>query len=166
MQEADMATRTRKSPDNQLDFHLILGGQDNSTPKEKVNAVEDGSLDFDQRLKRALNIIVKKSAYSREQIAEMMTAVTGRPVTKTTIDSWTGAARPNQFPAHLIPAFCVVTGSTELLELLAEPCGVRTMQTREAQLAKLGRMWLVIHHARQEQEKLISEMPIFSGRVS
>jgi hypothetical protein len=99
-----------------------------------------------------------------DQIAEGVSALIGRPVSKANIYSWTGQSRPHRFPAELIPAFNAVLGNTILLQGLADASGCRLSEPQELQFARLGQLYLIIHHAQGEQAKTLQALPLQRGR--
>lgn len=125
------------------------------------------SHDLDQRVRRWLNEAIAQTDLTRDQIADAMTSLSGRTVTSTMINSWTGSSRPNQMPLHLITAFCVAVGNSHVMTKVSEHMGMRLCDTVEAQLAKLGQWSLVIGMA-QEQQRLIAQslppLPLMRGR--
>ncbi|WP_142849228.1 hypothetical protein [Telmatospirillum sp. J64-1] len=156
--------RRRAEDPRQMAFLDLLGGQ-----KEDLIEVPEmpmpapGAMDYDQRLRDLLNKAIKACPFDREQIAAMVSTLVGREVTKPMIDSWTGATRPNRFPAEMIPAFCEALGNTILLAGLAEASGCRLIEGRELQFARLGQLWLFIEQASAEQQRLVAELPLFGG---
>ncbi|WP_142848375.1 hypothetical protein [Telmatospirillum sp. J64-1] len=157
--------RRRAEDPRQMAFLDLLGGQKEDlieVPEMPVPA--PGALDFDQRMRDLLNKAIKASPFDREQIAALVSGLVGRDITKAQIDSWTGATRPNRFPAELIPAMCQALGNTVLLSGLAEACGCRLIEGRELQFARLGQLFLVLRQADAEAQRLVAELPLFGGQ--
>ncbi|SMF85529.1 hypothetical protein SAMN06265365_1606 [Tistlia consotensis] len=117
------------------------------------------SHDIDQQLRRWLNEAIERSPLDRAEIAEAMTALAGRPVTKPMLDTWTGSARPNRMPADLLPAFCIAAGTNHVMERLAADIGARLSDTQEARLARLGQWALLIAYGQDEQRRIASSLP-------
>ena len=101
-----------KQPDpNQADFLALLANtlhQSIGTPMTLPEPADlepiDGRYDDDQAIRRHLNRLIQASGVNREIIAERMSRYSGHPVSKTMLDSWTGAGRPNAFPLHYLRA--------------------------------------------------------------
>lgn len=149
---------------DQLDL-LGVVGLDASKLVKVPDAQPDapGALHFKRPLQKLLNTAIEQSPYGREQIAEMASSLTGENVTKAMIDSWTGAGRPNRFPAEMIPAFVAILGPGVLLHGITEACGCKVTERHEAALARAGQYFLVIEQAKEELHKLAHDLPIFGG---
>lgn len=155
--------RKRCSDPNQLDFDALLGALDPNLDLLDVPApppAEPGGLDWSQRMRRLLKQALDACPLDHDQVAEGLSAVTGAHVTTTMLYSWTGASRPHRFPAEMIPAICAVTGNTLLLQGLADACGCRVSERQELQLARLGQLWLIMHHAQAEQTRMVGTLPL------
>ncbi|MEI7608590.1 MAG: hypothetical protein WCJ64_14530 [Rhodospirillaceae bacterium] len=103
--------RTKQPDPRQQDFLNILANTLHSSigaqmilPEPPDLAPFDGRFDDDQAIRRHLNHLIQASGVNREIIAERMSKYSGHPVTKTMLDSWTGAGRPNAFPLHYLRA--------------------------------------------------------------
>lgn len=151
-------SRRRRADPRQLQFLSLLDRVDMVAVPEEPSR-ETASHDLDQKLRRWLNEAIERSPLDRAQIAEAMTALAGRPITKPMIDTWTGAARPNRFPADLLPAFCLAAGNNHVMERLAADCGARLSDTQEARLARMGQWALLIAYGQEEQRALAANLP-------
>jgi len=159
----ERAHKGRRSADpRQGDFLALLDlpGAD-LIPAPVPVPSEPGTLAFDQRMRQLLNDSIKASGFDRDQAAEMVGALVGRPITKAMIDSWTGASRPHHFPADLVPAFSIALGNSILLQGLAEAAGCRVAEGREVMQARLERLGVFIAYARAEQRRLLGSLPLF-----
>ncbi|WP_142850742.1 hypothetical protein [Telmatospirillum sp. J64-1] len=155
--------RRRAEDPRQMAFLDLLGQKEDLIEVPVQPEPEPGALDYDQRLRALLNKAIRACPFDRDQIASLVSGLVGREVTKAQIDSWTGATRPNRFPAELVPAFCQALGNTILLAGLAEASGCRLIEGRELQFARLGQLWLFIQKAENEQKRLVAELPLFGG---
>lgn len=153
----------RRVPDpNQFDLLALMDDPETGliqVPAEP--ATGPGAMEMDDRIRDLLNQAIRTSAFNREQIAASMTALAGREITKAQLDSWTGASRPNRFPADLAPAFCAATGNTVLLQGMAEAAGCRLVERQELQYARLGQLWFFIRYAHEQADQLARELPLF-----
>lgn len=94
------------------DTHPQVEGRETAT----ASRVE---LDYDSLVRTVLSRMVRRCPKSRVQIAEEMSALAGRPVTKFMLDSYTSEAHEGaRFPACLVPIVCQVCGSDDLARLL------------------------------------------------
>ena len=77
-------------------------------------------------LKDALSADLKACAYAREVVASRMALLSGREVTRNTIDLWCAPSHEqHRLPAELLPAWVRATEKHGALELLAEAAGCR-----------------------------------------
>jgi len=75
-----------------------------------------------QSVERAL----KGSAFSRERIAQALSAAVGKEITKAVLDSWRAESKPgHRLPASYIPALTLILGNCEIISLLSEQAGGR-----------------------------------------
>lgn len=85
-----------------------------------------GALNVNARLRAALSEALRRCSLSRYQVAATMSEVMGVEVTKYQLDSWTAESKEDhRFPAAYLPAFCVATGTWDVLKMLAEVGGKR-----------------------------------------
>lgn len=148
-----MPTKKRqKDPDlRQSDFlHLLSGVMAECRINAPVPAPANpdpsplpGLYDDNQRVRRHLNALIKASGVDRETLAARMSRLTGKAISKTMIDSWTGAGRPNAFPLQHLRAFvraCDAGSSAEwsFLSALMDGTGWSPMDAARARLVELG----------------------------
>lgn len=75
--------------------------------------------DIDREIRRALRVAIRRSAKSREQIAEELRVVHGLRVSVHILNNWTGdSKRERRVPAEAVPALCAVLGDGSLQKLL------------------------------------------------
>lgn len=149
--------RGRAHDPRQLQFLAQLEERLVEVPAEPSR--DRASHDLDQPLRRWLNEAIDRSPLSRDQIADAMTVLSGRPITKSMLDTWTGAGRVNRFPAELLPAFCIACGNNLVMERLAADMGARLSDTQEATLARMGQWALLIAQGFAEQRALAQRLP-------
>jgi hypothetical protein len=166
-QEAIM-TKSRKgrsADPRQTDFLSLLSAGISLLPAPIPPRTDPGALNMDRRLRELLNEAIAVSGMDRATIAAELTPLAGRPISKAQIDSWTGATRPNRFPADLIPALCAVLGNAILLQGLAEAVGCTLVEGYTMQLARLGQLLMFINQAKVEQDTIIANLPLYRQAV-
>lgn len=152
----------RSADPRQTDFLSLLDAGISLLPAPKLPDRENpASLRMDQRLRELLNRAIAESGMDRVTIAAELSPLAGRTITKAQIDSWTGASRPNRFPADLIPALCAVLGNAILLQGLAEAVGCTLVEGYTMQLARLGQLLTIVRAAEAEQARIIADLPLY-----
>ncbi|MFZ1981754.1 MAG: hypothetical protein WAU61_10640, partial [Smithella sp.] len=64
--------------------------------------------------------------YSREHIAEKMSLLTDKKITKAQLDSWTAESKKkHNLPVAYLPAFVISCGCEEIMEFLCQQSGGR-----------------------------------------
>jgi hypothetical protein len=121
-----------------------------------------GSLNWDARIRDAVKDSIKECSKSRAAIAEEMSYLLGERVTEQMLNCYTAESKQqHRFPLLFVPAFCVVTGSPELLSIAAFLLGFATIDAENQQLLELGRQYLL----RKESEAKIAELEnVLKGR--
>jgi len=160
-------SKRRKTPDErQLSFMGLLdtvlkGEAGLAMTVPAVPEVEPlpRRFDDDQMVRRQLNGLIAASGVNREVLAERMSRLSGHPVTKAMIDSWTGAGRPNAFPLHYQRAFvraCNAGPQAELtfLEPLLEGTGWAAVDAVRARLVALGQWALALIQGYQRMNEI------------
>lgn len=99
-----------------------------------------GALDVSAEFRRALTEAVRRSEYSREQVVEMIEVLTGVRVTKVFFDQSTSKKLEYRFPAEVLHAFCLITGSLEPFRVLLQAIGCEVIGPEEAKELKLLRL--------------------------
>jgi len=114
-------------------------------------------------IREALAEGIRSSGKSRAQISEEMTYLVGRKITDRMLNGYTAASAEDYlFPAELARAFCTATGSTALLDCIAELHGLRVITQEESELITLGRAFLQRNEAQEQIEILQKRL---HGRV-
>lgn len=147
-----MKKAKRSSSPDQMDFDALLGAAMPGTTL-MTPPVADETGNWDLHMRRLLKSALAASPLSIDQVAEGLTALSGRAISVSMIYSWTGQSRPHRLPAELIPAINRVVGNTILLQGLAEASGCRITEPRDLQLARLGQLTLIIRYAQAEQAR-------------
>ena len=147
---------------NQIDFLNTLGETPTLIEIPELPENSKGA-DYIQLVKAAANRAINECPFNREQIAQALTLETGVDITKPMLDTYTGKARPNNFPAYLIPAFTRVLGPS-FIQALAEPAGCVVLERHEAVAARYGQLQLITIQVKQQQQELLNELPMFAGR--
>jgi hypothetical protein len=136
--------RWRRADDEQLDLFAWLGSADPPS---------DGSLNIGLPLRQALSEAIRQCGIERIDLCASLYKLTGVEVSKATLDSWSAESRDKSsdgidlngnkrwgIPAEMIPAFCAVTGSFDLLALIAEACQHKALKGKDVVRARLGRI--------------------------
>lgn len=100
-----------------------------------------GSLDCGRAIRHVLTDLMKRSTHSRQAVAEQMSALTGAPISKHQLDSWTAESRDGwRFPLEYVPAFEVAVETRELTTWLADLRGCKVLVGKEALDAEIGKL--------------------------
>ena len=124
----------RESSTNQLSLDLSAEGVE-TLP---------GTFDFDAEFRAALNKAIKDSRFSRAAIAARMTELiygdSGEgAITKAMLDARTAQSRAQYaFPVAWLPAFCIATGDSSVLERIAARAGRHVLTSDQLFLTELG----------------------------
>lgn len=103
-------------------------------PPEVVERYEDRRIlatTWRDKVARAVSETLNSCGFSREEVAERMSAELGEDISKTTLDAYASQAKE----AHSIPfarviALGIATGDCRLLQLAAEPLGRAVVEAR------------------------------------
>jgi len=95
------------------------------TEYKDINQItEETNFNLCNDIRVYLRRAIKQCIYSREQIAERMSLLTGKNITKAQLDSWTAESkRAHNFPTAYLPAFVISCDSMELMEFLCKESG-------------------------------------------
>jgi hypothetical protein len=103
--------------------------------------VEKSSI-LGQAIKIAAALDLKECRWSREQVAEGLSVMLGRPITLASIDAVVSQTHPHRFHAEWIAAWARITGSRRLLDLLSAACGLWLVDAEDIDLAQYARATL------------------------
>jgi hypothetical protein len=102
-----------------------------------------GSLNDESIVRGIVTDAIRKSAKSREIIAEEMSQLVGARVTVRMLNSYTsGAAEQHRWPAQYTRAFCHVVQDWTLLRCITDLSGFHLISVEELDLLELGRQYL------------------------
>lgn len=100
-----------------------------------------GALAVGVALRGLLSDLLKRSPLSRFDVAARMSELTGDPITKHQLDSWTAESREGwRFPLEYLPALEEALQTHEITAWIADLRGARLSVGREALEAQLGRV--------------------------
>ncbi len=98
-----------------------------------------GSLDLDHVVRSIVTEVLRAGNKSREEVAEEMQTLLGRPVTARMLYNFTSDTKElHRFPLAWIAAFCHVTGDARLVDAVLQCSGLRVMTPRQARLVELA----------------------------
>lgn len=87
-----------------------------------------------------ISIAMKLSGKSREQIARIMSTLTGEEITVRRLNSYAADSRDDfRFPLEYLPAFCAATGCSAVLRDVARRCGFALADEKAQTEQRLGR---------------------------
>lgn len=100
-----------------------------------------GALDCGRAIRHVLADLLKGATHSREEVAQQMSDLTGSPISKHQLDSWTADSREGwRFPLEYVPAFEVACETRQLTTWLADLRGCKVLVGKDALDAEIGRM--------------------------
>jgi hypothetical protein len=100
-----------------------------------------GSLNYSLELRHVLTAAIKRSAHSRQAIAQRMSELAGEEITKAQLDAWTAESRALwRFPFAYAAGFEAACECNDLQELLARKRGSRVLTGNDILYAELGRI--------------------------
>lgn len=90
-------------------------------------------------VREVLKVDLETCEKPREQVAEELSELTGCKWSVPQLDKWVAESAPHRFPAELMPAWCYVTGSRRIFEVLAEKVYLFVGTGDDRDFAELGR---------------------------
>jgi cell division septum initiation protein DivIVA len=130
------------------------------TCREGAPLIEKGSLDVAEGFRKAVSEAIKKSGYSREQVVELIEIMTNQRISKHMLDQATSSKKEYRFPAEVLHAFCVITGSLEPFRILLHAIGCEVVDPAEEKALKLARLLKEKEKIEREIEKIKREMEV------
>lgn len=110
-----------------------------------------GSMDISMRLRHAISNAIKKSGKDRIDICAEIYKLSGKEVSKSTLDGWSAESRDLSndhidfngnrrwgISGDVVPAFCAATGDWEVLFILVESCHYVAMKGKDVVRARIG----------------------------
>lgn len=118
-----------------------------------------GSLDDAATVRSSIGNSLRRSAKSREQIAECMSRLTGTQVTVRQLNNFTSEAREDcRFPLELLRAFCVAAEDySPLIEIVRE-LNLNLITETESNVLALGREYLRQKSATETMKRLEEQL--------
>ncbi len=120
-------------------WRASLDRRDAEQGRLPFTSYQSNEADIHARIKQAAAQDLKECGRSRAEVAEGMARLIIRPVTTAQIDAITAESHAHRMPAEWIPAWCRVTGSTRILEMLCAEVGMWLADDTEHDLAELAR---------------------------
>ncbi len=121
-----------------------------------------GALNFGLVLRRLLSDLLKGCPYSREIVAARMSELTGEPISKHQLDSWTAESREGwRFPLEYLPAFEVAVETTGLIAWVSSVRGGRVLMGKEALDAEIGKL----ERLKEDAAKKIRQLKLAMGEM-
>jgi hypothetical protein len=130
------------------------------TYKEGAPLIEKGSLDVTEGFRKAISEAIKKSGYSREQVVELIEIMTNQRISKHMLDQATSSKKEYRFPAEVLHAFCVITGSLEPFRVLLHAIGCEVVDPAEEKALRLARLLKEKERIEREIEKIKRDMEV------
>lgn len=130
------------------------------TPSGVVAAQGENILDAG--IRQAL-VVVLAGAFdrglSRERVAEQMSEVLGRNVSKAYLDLWTAPSQADRrIPVDALMAMMAVCGDYSPLEWMAHHVGRKVLTADEALCAEFGAMAVLDRHIKAKQRSIEGQM--------
>jgi hypothetical protein len=110
-----------------------------------------GSMDISMRQRHAVSNAIKNSGKDRIDICADIYKLSGREVSKSTLDGWSAESRDLSndgidfngnrrwgIPSEVIPAFCASTGDWETLFIQVEACNYKALKGKDVVRARIG----------------------------
>jgi hypothetical protein len=126
-----------------------------------------GSMDISMRIRHAVSNAIKKSGKDRIDICAEIYKLSGREVTKSTLDGWSAESRDLSndgidfngnrrwgIPGEVAPAFCAATGDWEVLFIIVESCNYKALKGKDVVRARIGLLKEEITKKQQELKDL------------
>ncbi len=104
-------------------------------PEQRITTQKDP---LEAAVRKLLKDLMKQSKKSRANIADEMSLLAGRPISKRMIDDWVSPKMRARFPAALIEAFCEVLRNDTLQRHVMGARLRGVVELREEQLTWLA----------------------------
>ena len=139
--------RQRAHLDEDIDRRYLERGK---VPCISPGADEEPALDV--TIKTAAALDLKQCRWSREQVAEGLSAILERSITVAQIDAVTSKTHSHQFHLAWLPAWVRITGSRRLLDLVCAASGLWAVDGGEWDLAQYARASLTAEKLKKRIE--------------
>lgn len=118
-----------------------------------------GALSIGPALRALISDLLKRSPYTRYEIAARMSELTSQQITKHQLDSWTAESRSDwRFPLEYLPALEVALETHEITAWLAGLRGCKVLVGKEAMLAEIGKLERIQEEASRRKKQLKQAM--------
>jgi len=119
----------------------------------QLSLFDHPTLNISKDLKRAMHAAVKNSKLSRDEIVDRINELAGRYGVRlvkgketslhlSTFEKWINPDDlTRQMPVRALPVFCAVVGCPELLDIIANPMGLRVIGPDEVKLLNWARAY-------------------------
>ena len=122
--------------------------------------LSEGALDVSMAFRDALSRALRGSKDSRWQVAARISELSGREISKHILDKYTSSDEAHEMKCIHLPAFCVITGTFEPIEVLAEAMGCEVVGPEESKMVRLARLEAEIKRLELKKLRLKSELGI------
>jgi len=153
-----MSKKIRKIDETQISLFTYLEPETPPSP---------GSMDISMRLRHAVSSAIKKSGKDRIDICGEIYKLSGKEVSKSTLDGWSAESRDLSndgadfngnrrwgMSGDVVPAFCAATGDWEVLFILVESCSYKALKGKDVVRARIGLLREEIGQKTQELKDL------------
>ena len=125
---------------------------------EKEIRSDEANLICCLRIKKLITQSIKKSDYSRIQVANRMSEQLGIEITQSQLDAWTAESKTaHRFPLEYLPAFIYATADWSLIVEVCRMCGGQFTKGEEILHAEIGKI-KDMQRQLKEREKAIQKM--------
>ena len=129
---------------------------------------EPGSLNMSAAVREAVNRSIDSCPdKDRFQIAAEMSRLLDIEITKAMLDGWTASSKDGyRFPLEFAAAFCKVTGSNLVLEVICRPVGMYALQGPDALRSQLQKMQEERRKISAQEKEVVKMIHRYEGRAS
>lgn len=131
-----------------------------------------GSLDVSIRIRHAISHAIRKSGKDRIDICAEIYKLSGKEVSKSTLDNWSAESRDLSsdlidhngnkrwgMSVDILSAFCHATGDFEALFILVDACNYKALKGKDVVRARMGLLKEEIakkgHELKELEKKLL-----------
>jgi hypothetical protein len=132
-------------------------------PNPKIPGKDQANFDDDALIKAIAAEAIRNCGLSRDQIADQMSILVGKPITLRMLNHWTAyGEQTSRWPLCYTRAFCQVVGDWRLLGSIAELGGLQIISSEDALFLELGKQYF--NRKRTDAQLHELEILIQSGR--
>lgn len=122
--------------------------------------MSDGCMDIRLAFRDTLSKAIRKSQYSRWQLAAEISRLANRDISKNLIDKYTSNDFNYAFKAEDLPAVLYVVGDTEPLRALISPLAIEVLNLKDAKIFRLQKLLHKKEALDKEIDNLSKELSI------